>query len=356
MCDGCPEYLPMGKRILFIKFGAIGDALRTTPLLRALDKLWPKPYITWVTDAASYPLLQNIPQIHRLWAYDHTVIMRVQLERWDAVLNFDKATPALCLAELAHAPWKAGFRLSSEGNLTIFNDAAEYALQLGLSDPLKFRENTKSYMQIVFEMAGLRHEGEEYCFALTDKERAWARARFAAWGITDGDTVVGLNTGAGPVFATKKWTEEGYLGLAQRLHQQHPEVKILLLGGPAEHERNVRLAAALGAAAINTGADNPIRLFAAIVNRCDLLVTGDTMALHLAIALRRRAVVYFGSTCHQEIDLYGRGETLLTDTAQFPCAPCYLKECKLAFSCMQALTVDKVYAAVERQLAELGRG
>ncbi|MCX7766040.1 MAG: hypothetical protein N2246_04970, partial [Candidatus Sumerlaeia bacterium] len=33
MCEGCQYYAPMGKRILIIKLGAMGDVLRTTPLL-----------------------------------------------------------------------------------------------------------------------------------------------------------------------------------------------------------------------------------------------------------------------------------------------------------------------------------
>ena len=36
VCDGCPVYAPVTQRILIIKLGAIGDVIRTTPLLRRL--------------------------------------------------------------------------------------------------------------------------------------------------------------------------------------------------------------------------------------------------------------------------------------------------------------------------------
>ncbi len=49
MCDGCPVYAPIGKRILIIKLGAIGDVIRTTPLLRKLRQQYPHCHITWVT-------------------------------------------------------------------------------------------------------------------------------------------------------------------------------------------------------------------------------------------------------------------------------------------------------------------
>ena len=36
-CDKCPEYQPVGQRLLIIKLGAAGDVIRTTPILRALS-------------------------------------------------------------------------------------------------------------------------------------------------------------------------------------------------------------------------------------------------------------------------------------------------------------------------------
>lgn len=57
-----------------------------------------------------------------------------------------------------------------------------------------------------------------------------------------------------------------------------------------------------------------------LIHQCHLIVTGDTLALHLAIALKKLVVTFFGSTCHQEIDLYGRGQKLIADVH---CVPCY---------------------------------
>src|SRR5262245_54595553 len=50
---------------LIIKLGAMGHVLRTTTILRAL----PGP-VTWVTQPASMPLLENIPQIHELVPFE----------------------------------------------------------------------------------------------------------------------------------------------------------------------------------------------------------------------------------------------------------------------------------------------
>ena len=76
--------------------------------------------------------------------------------------------------------------------------------------------------------------------------------------------------------------------------------------------------------------------------------SGDTMAMHVAIARRRWAVAFFGPTCAQEIDLFGRGEKLIT---QVSCAPCYKHVCDEQNACHKDITVTAAVDAIERGLA-----
>ena len=85
------------------------------------------------------------------------------------------------------------------------------------------------------------------------------------------------------------------------------------------------------------------------MQRCDVLVTGDTMALHVAIALDVPCVVLFGPTCQQEIDLYGRGEKLRTS---LPCSPCYARRCNESPNCMDDISVERVWSAVARWVGQ----
>ena len=63
---------------------------------------------------------------------------------------------------------------------------------------------------------------------------------------------------------------------------------------------------------------------AAELDRCDVVVSGDTLGMHMAIALEKHVVAWFGPTCPAEIDLYGRGVKVL---AEVGCAPCYRPSC-----------------------------
>ena len=75
VCEGCAEYSPMGKRFLIVKLGAIGDVLRTTPLLAGLKRAYPQSHITWVVDPAALPLLKHNPLIDRLLPFDFASLL-----------------------------------------------------------------------------------------------------------------------------------------------------------------------------------------------------------------------------------------------------------------------------------------
>ncbi len=346
-CDGCPHYDPVGRRILIIKLAAMGDVLRTTPLLRGLRRAYPDCHITWVTEPNVVPMLRGIAEIDRLIPYSCESVLQLRHETFDRVYCFDKEPKATALAMDTRARERIGFGLSPYGNVMPLGPNSEYAFELGINDDLKFRRNTKTYPELIYQCADLPYEAApEYLLPDLSLEIAAEREFLKTLGIGPGDLKVGLNTGAGDAFATKKWTESGYAGLSDLL-QARLGSKVLLLGGPAEAERNARIAAAAERAPVNAGTDHSIRSFAGIVGNLDLMVTGDTLAMHIAIGLRVPVVVILGATCPQEIELYGRGEKIIVDCE---CSPCYLSACPKEITCMQTIRAETVFAAARRLL------
>jgi heptosyltransferase-2 len=344
-CPGCPEYSPQGRRVLVLKIGALGDVLRTTPILRPLTSAGPV-HVTWVTGPASAPLLRDHPRIDRLLVPGFETSERLAAESFDLVLSIDKDPYPTALATRVRAGEKRGFGRDAAGALVPLHPSARYAYDLGLSDELKFHGNRKTYQEITAELCGLAWAGDEYDVpAAAGARRAGEEALRAAGTPAEGGPVVGLNTGAGGVFANKAWTEEGYAELARRLAAEG--CRAVLLGGAEEAARTARIAAMAAGAATDAGRHS-LRDFAGVVAACDLVVTGDTLGMHLAIAARVPVVVLFGSTCPQEIELYGRGEKVVTD---IDCHPCYRRTCDIHPSCQERIAADTVHAAVQRVLA-----
>ena len=81
-------------------------------------------------------------------------------------------------------------------------------------------------------------------------------------------------------------------------------------------------------------------------------MTGDTLAMHIAIGLRVPVLGIFGPTCYQEIELYGRGALIVSD---FPCSPCYLSVCPQEVTCMEATPAGAVFDAIANLLPARSR-
>jgi len=342
-CKGCASYDPVRSRVVIIKLAARGDVLRTTPLLRALKQGGAATHVTWVVDDASFELLRENPLIDRLLPFRWEELLPLTVERFDLLLSLDKEPRATALASRVAARSKHGFGLGADGALRALSPESLYAYDLGMSDRMKFFENTKTYQEIVFEMAGLRYRGERYVYeALPEERRAAARA-LAHAGLAAGERAIGLNTGGGRAFANKGWTVAGFARVAERIEAQLGR-RVVLLGGEDEREKNEAIARASAARTILPGL-LPMRVFAALLGELDAVVTGDTLGLHLALALDRPVVTLFGSTTPREIDLYDRGEKILPAVE---CAPCYLRVCPMSATCMDSIGVDDVMSALGR--------
>ncbi|MEQ8187667.1 MAG: glycosyltransferase family 9 protein [Candidatus Eremiobacterota bacterium] len=348
-CKECSFYTPADFKILIIKLAAMGDVIRTTPLLYGIKRLYQRSHITWITDISSVDVLKNNPLIDKVLSYDMGNILRLQIEEFNVLYSLDKEIRATALAEMVKATEKKGFSFHKKGNIYPLNEEALYAFRLGIDDDLKFNINQKTYQEIIFELCNIPYEKDEYIFRLLPEEIEEGKRYFNELGIHDDNTIIGLNTGSGPIYATKKWSEEGFIELAHKLHNTIDNIKIVLLGGPDEIERHRIIKEK--APVIDTGHNNSLRRFASIVNNCHLLVTGDTLAMHLAIAQKIPVVTFFGPTCPQEIELYGRGKKII---ANHDCLPCYKCKCKSEVSCLYKMSSDEVYNSVTELLSDTG--
>ena len=65
-CVDCPHYEPVEPRILLVQLGLCGDVLRTTALLPAIRRRYPKAHITWLTRPSAAELLLHNPLVDRV--------------------------------------------------------------------------------------------------------------------------------------------------------------------------------------------------------------------------------------------------------------------------------------------------
>ncbi len=341
----CDHYDAIEERLLIVKLDAMGDVLRSTALLAPIAEVHPKAAITWITRKESVPLLKRNPYVTEVLELGAEALVQLQTRTFDRVINLDASKTSAALASAARSERKDGFILDERGYVRPTNDAARAWLEAGLFDDIK-RCGTVTYQDRMADILGLAGRKHDYVFELDPAERAAARAHLESIGVNLQRPVIGLNTGAGGRWPLKQWREDGYIELVESVGR-NTDAQFVLLGGPSEGERNERLKRGSAVRLFDPGCDNPVRHFAGLVDACDVVVTGDTLAMHLSLALRRRTVVLFGPTSAPEIELYGRGEKVVPDMT---CLSCYKTSCDFVPNCMDLISTGMVEGALLRQL------
>ena len=329
-CADCQYYTQSQGRILIVKLGAIGDVIRTTPLLSRLRKEFPGYELWWVTQSPDV-----LPSsLHKILACDALSLEIIRATTFSLVINLDKAPEACAIASSVQADKKWGFVLHN-GKPEPVNNTALHKFSTGIFDDIS-QKNTKSYLSEIFEICGWEFQGEEYELPIRHLSTTLNRTKM----------LVGLNTGCGARWTSRLWDTEQWIALTQKLIDNSYE--IILLGGPQEDERNKEIAQRTGA---EYNGYVPMHQFIDIVDQCDIIVTGVTMALHIAIGLKKQIVVMNNIFNKHEFELYGRGEIIEPSTQ----CTCYYKSVCVNpdYRCMEHLSVDSIFHSIQRRSLSL---
>ncbi|MBI4684785.1 MAG: glycosyltransferase family 9 protein [Nitrospirae bacterium] len=349
ICE-CEHYIPLKENLLIIKLDAIGDVLRTTCLLPVIAKAWPELRISWITRQESVPLLENNPYITEVIPYGADALVNLALRKFDRVINLDAGKISSGMAAIAKAKEKIGYVLHEGGYVTATNNAAEEWLQMGVFDDLK-RANIRTYQEIMCSILSLPTDGMKYVLELTETEKAEGQRHLLNLGLDLKKPIIGIHTGGGGRWRLKQWEEEKFIELISQLALK--DLQVLLFGGPLERELNKRIMARGNSLVFDAGCDNEVRYFASLINCCSVVLSGDSLAMHIALAMGQRAVVLFGPTSNTEIELFGLGEKVISD---LDCLACYKKDCDFIPNCMDSISVDMVKQAIIRQVTKSSDG
>jgi heptosyltransferase-2 len=236
--------------------------------------------------------------------------------------------------------------LNENGIIVPVNKGAYYNYNLGMDDNLKFKVNERTGQDYLAETFELDYSGDDYVFNLTEDEKTFVDEYKVKTGIAKKDFVVGFNTGCSLLYPNKKMTIKQHILLIDKLLKKK-KYKIALLGGIEDAERNEEIYSHFKGKIINTPTDEGVRKGACYEDIADIVITGDSFGMHLAIGLKKYVIAWFGVSCWSEIDLYDRGVKLYPK--DLFCSPCWKKSCPYNLECIEMIDLDMIISEVDLQ-------
>lgn len=363
----CAFYDAPKTRVLLIHLGALGAVVRSTALLPAIRRKYPRAHITWVTDAPADVMLREHPLVDRVIVGNNDGLISLMALEFDAALVVDKSLKASGLLRATKAREVYGFIANASGAIEPATNAARESWNLGLSDHLKFNVNRKPETRLMHEALELGEwKRDSYALHLNSLEKTEMLKRRAIWSDGGRRQIVGLNTGCAATIPAKKLSVDGHVKLLVELALRSGEsargpgiaCAYVLLGGKEDSLRNQAIAAkarSVGIDVIESATDQGLRDGMTSVAACDVVVTGDSLGMHMALAFAKPVVAWFGPTCAHEIDLYddeNGGGAVMTKA---PCAPCWKRACDKAVMCYDQVDFAEMADHVFRTFARRSR-
>ena len=349
-CNESENYNPYKERILIIKLDALGDVVRSTALAEGIKKKYPDSQLTWITQPQAKFFLEGNKHIDKIMEYNSESVRILQYQKFDILINLDKDPKATSMAMAFKADEYRGYGLHEEGYPMPLNKGAVYHYDMCLDNWGAKTKNELSYQELIFMISEIDYNNEKpYIYLDKNENKKFKNNFFSKYKITNKNKIFLLNTGCGPVYPHKKWTKDGYIKLVNELLKDKNNI-IILTGSTSEKERNDEINKSTNSnRIIDTTTMYSIKQFCNLINLSDIVITGDTVALHIAISLQKKIVSFFGPTPHQEINLFGLGTKLVRE--ELDCLNCYDQfPCPYDGKCMSLISHKDVLKSIKELL------
>lgn len=331
------------ERILVRSTNWIGDAVMTTPALRAIRESFPGARVTVLANALVAPLFAVHEAVDEVVVYDRKgahgglrgklrLAKELKARDFDLAILLQNAVDAALIAWLARIPQRMGYRTDGRGIFLTHGVAVTAAAR---------RLHHVDYYLAMLARFGITASNKNLALCTTaDEDRAVATL-LQEQGIGQGDFVLGINPGAS-FGSAKRWHPERFAAVADRLAERWG-ARVVITGGPGETAIAGEIGAAMGGRCVNMAGRTTVRSLMALIKRCNFFVTNDSGPMHVAAAFGVPLVAVFGSTDHRTTSPWAERTLIVREDVE--CAPCLKRECPTDHRCMERVTAEAVVEA-----------
>ncbi|MCK5260395.1 MAG: glycosyltransferase family 9 protein [Candidatus Omnitrophica bacterium] len=361
------------QKILFIKPSEKGGILLSYPLIRQMQKEYPKAeifFLTFAVNKSLFDVLDSVPVENILTIRDNSfhvfikdvvgILFKIRKEKIDVAydLEFFSRFTAI-VSYLSGASKRIGFdRYTFEGLYRggLLTHKVQYNPHIHIADLFLsmgqvLKRSRKNTPECVPDPGGVRLELPQ--FIPTEEQRGGIRKKLSELRAPNDSKLFLVNPGEGRI-PLREWPLDNFIALACRLLEKENNYIVLvgtneclynaekLLQEVSQEERCIDLSG-------KTSIPELVTLF----TMADALITNDSGLAHLASLTRIQQFVFFGPESPRVFSPLGDNVNMFYSS--LPCSPClsaynHRRSACHDNKCLQAIDVQEVYDALSKKV------
>ena len=269
----------MINSICIVRLSALGDAIMLVPMVRTLQKYYPKAKITWIIANPAYKMLQGLSGVEFILIdkpkgfKDYWQFWRKMRNRkFDVLLAPQASLRTNLLYPLIIAHRKIGYdkARANDGHRLFVKESIDAAQEHTLEGFLRFAKHLGCSEPVIDWQLPLRSEDTQWA----NQHKPQGR-------------VLVINPAASK--QERAWPSERYIELIHRA-QERWQLSIVLTGGPSDYEKGLADEIKANCKVVDlVGKTQPKQLIA-LLEQVEAVVCPDTGPAHMATAVKTPVV------------------------------------------------------------------
>ena len=332
------------QKILVLQTAFLGDVILATPILKALNQLFPKAQIDVLTIPQTSIVFKYNPYVTERLIFDKKkplkkiisffrLITSIRKNKYDLAISIQSSITSAFLMLFGKIPNRVGF--SRQKLLT-----HPVTVKPGIHTRIRYLKLLKSFSNKNFDS-----QTEIYW---TDSEESKVQNLVDSIH-KNGYFLIGIAPGS--VWYTKKWLQEYFVDLLKLLNNE--KVKIFLIGGNEEKQLCDEIIKNSLTEAKNLAGCLTILESAALISKLNLMITNDSAPLHIANAVKTDVIAIFGPTvpAHGFFPFRDNDKIMEIDLYCRPCSKHGGSKCpEKHFRCMREITPKMVFDEIKHRI------
>lgn len=338
------------RRVLFIKFAAIGDAILLVPVLRILKNKMPEAKIYFLSSDINYSIVNKnkyIDKIININVYKFLInpfafirfIMMIRRREFDVIFDAEQwSRISVIIASLSKSKYTIGYKMENQYKHYLYSSYINHS---------RYKHEVENFLSLL-DPLGINSENDNKKpeFFLSDEEEEFAD-KFIKENDLNNKFVICFQPSTGTSGYAREWKDENYTELGKRIVNKYSNARILLTGAKDDFGRCEEIKRNIGKNTMNIAGKNTIGKDVAIVKRANLMICGNTGILHMSASVGTKTIGLHGPNNPLTWGAYD--ENAVSILSDIYCSPClYIGHdfgCNSP-TCMERIKVDDVFLKI----------